>query len=237
MPSPRSDGRAPDTLRDLQFDLGVQRQVPGSVLVRWGETHVLCAATFEDKVPPHRLQSGGGWLSAEYAMLPGATKDRQRRERPNVSGRTAEIQRLIGRSLRAVVELEKMGNRTLWLDCDVLQADGGTRCASITGAYVATVLAMRSIGLKYEPAPVAAVSVGIVKGEVLLDLCYVEDSAAEVDLNYVATPTGIVEVQGTAEGRPFARSRLDAMLNLASRACEDLFRLQAEALATAIPRS
>ncbi len=231
---PRSDGRAADALRPLSFELGVQRNVPGSVLVRWGETHVLCAATFEDRVPPHRLQSGGGWLSAEYAMLPGATKERQKRERPNVSGRTAEIQRLIGRSLRAVVNLDQLGQRTLWIDCDVVQADGGTRCASITGAWVATALAIRTAGLKLRSplVPVAAVSVGIVKGETLLDLCYIEDSGADVDLNYVATPNGIVEVQGTAEGSPFPRARLDGLLDVAGRACETLFALQLAAVGT-----
>lgn len=226
----RNDGRAPDALRDIRFDIGLQRHAAGSVLIRWGQTHVLCAATFEDKVPAHRLARGGGWLSAEYAMLPGATQDRQKRERPNVSGRTAEIQRLIGRSLRAAIDLDQLGPRTLWIDCDVIQADGGTRCASITGAYVASVLALREAGIKLKPVPVSAVSVGIVRGQGLLDLDYSEDSAAEVDLNYVATPGGIVEVQGTAEGKPFPRARLDLLLDTAQRACERLFELQAEVL-------
>jgi ribonuclease PH len=234
--NPRPDARRPDALRDITFETGVQRHVAGSVLVKWGHTHVLCAATFEDRVPGHRLQSGGGWLTAEYAMLPGATQERQRRERPNVSGRTAEIQRLIGRSLRAVINLDQIGPRTLWIDCDVVQADGGTRCASITAAYVASVLAIRAAGLKLTPPPVAAVSVGIVKGQALLDLCYTEDSTADVDLNYVATPSGIVEVQGTAEGKPFPRPRLDALLDLGQAACTTLFELQTRALDAAAGR-
>lgn len=232
----RSDARAHDALRDISFEVGVQRHAGGSVVIKWGQTHVLCAATFEDRVPSHRVSSGGGWLTAEYAMLPGSTQERQKRERPNVSGRTAEIQRLIGRSLRAVINLDQLGQRTLWLDCDVIQADGGTRCAAITGAYVATVLAIRAGGLKLSPPPVAAVSVGIVKGESLLDLCYVEDSAADVDLNYVATPAGIVEVQGTAEGKPFPRARLDGLLDTAQNAVNRLFELQAEALDRAAGR-
>ena len=232
----RNDARAHDALREITFEVGVQRHAGGSVVIKWGQTHVLCAATFEDRVPAHRVSSGGGWLTAEYAMLPGATQERQKRERPNVSGRTAEIQRLIGRSLRAVVGLDQLGQRTLWLDCDVIQADGGTRCAAITGAYVATVLAIRAAGLKLTPPPVAAVSVGIVKGESLLDLCYVEDSAADVDLNYVATPAGIVEVQGTAEGKPFPRARLDVLLDTAQKACERLFELQSEVLDQAAGR-
>ena len=232
----RSDARAHDALRDITFDVGVQRHADGSVVIKWGQTHVLCAATFEDRVPAHRVSSGGGWLTAEYAMLPGSTQERQKRERPNVSGRTAEIQRLIGRSLRASINLDQLGQRTLWVDCDVIQADGGTRCASITGAYVAAVLAIRKAGLKVTPTPVAAVSVGIVKGETLLDLCYVEDSAADVDLNYVATPAGIVEVQGTAEGKPFPRARLDILLDTAQKATERLFALQAEVIAQAAGR-
>ncbi len=225
----RADARSVDALRPIEFVRGVQRHSSGSVLVRWGETHVLCAVNVEDRVPHHRLQSGGGWLSAEYAMLPGSTQERQRRERPNVGGRSAEIQRLIGRALRASVDIDRLGQRTLWVDCDVVQADGGTRCASITAAYVAVAIALSRLGLP-APKPIAAVSVGIVQGHVVTDLCYTEDSTAEVDLNYVATPSGVVEVQGTAEGKPFTRSRLDAMIDHAEQACATIFEIQAEAL-------
>ncbi len=230
----RRDGRAPAALRPVSIELDVQRGASGSALIRWGDTHVLCAASFEDKVPPHRAQSGGGWLTAEYSMLPGATRPRARRERSKVGGRTSEIQRLIGRSLRAVVDLDQLGPRTLWIDCDVLQADGGTRCASITGAWVATCLAIARDGEPWttpQPAPLAAVSVGIVEGAALCDLCYAEDSRAEVDLNFVATPAGIVEVQGTAEGKPFARQRLLEMTDLAQGAVDELLAIQATALA------
>ena len=202
--------------------------------MRQGNTHVLCTVMVEEKVPAHRMASGGGWLTAEYAMMPGATAERQRRERPSVSGRTAEIQRLIGRSLRAVIDLDKTGPRTFWIDCDVLQADGGTRCASITGSYVAMALALRKVfpnrPITALPPPVAAISVGIVQGELRVDLDYAEDSTAEVDLNYVLCPSGIVEVQGTAEGRPFPRERLNAMLDAAEAACQSLFAAQRVAL-------
>ncbi len=232
--SKRPDARFPTDLRPLSFELGLQRNAAGSVLVRQGNTHVLCTVMVEEKVPAHRMASGGGWLTAEYAMMPGATAERQRRERPSVSGRTAEIQRLIGRSLRAVIDLDKTGPRTFWIDCDVLQADGGTRCASITGSYVAMALALRKVfpnrPLTALPPPVAAISVGIVQGELRVDLDYAEDSTAEVDLNYVLCPSGIVEVQGTAEGRPFPRERLNAMLDAAEAACQSLFAAQRVAL-------
>ncbi len=232
---PRPDGRAPAALRPIAFEIGVQRTAPGSVLVRWGDTHVLCSAAFEDRVPPHRLGTGGGWLSAEYGMLPGAGAQRVKRERPNVSGRTAEIQRLIGRSLRAVFDIDRIGVRTLWVDCDVIQADGGTRCAAITGSWLATRLALEDLSRKGHIAPpkaerVAAVSVGVVGGTVVTDLCYAEDSTADVDLNFVATPKGIVEVQGTGEGRPFGRVQLDEMLDQAMVAVNQLFALQQAAL-------
>jgi ribonuclease PH len=221
----------------------VQRTAPGSVLVRWGETHVICSAAFEDRVPQHRLGTGGGWLSAEYGMLPGAGAQRVKRERPNVSGRTAEIQRLIGRSLRAVIDVDRIGVRTLWIDCDVIQADGGTRCAAITGSWLAARLAIEDLSRKghvppQQPQRVAAVSVGVVDGRVVTDLCYAEDSTAEVDLNFVATPKGIVEIQGTAEGRPFGRHHLDTMLEHASAAVNQLFELQQAAWdATRAPRA
>ena len=229
---PRAEDRAPDALRPLSFERGLQRHAAGSVLVRWGHTHVLCAVTFEDRVPAHRNGTGGGWLTAEYSMLPGSTHSRVRRERSAPSGRTAEIQRLIGRSLRAAIDLDRLGPRTAHIDCDVIQADGGTRCASITGAWVALALALAAEGrtLRAVPPPVAGVSVGIVDGRVLCDLDYSEDSRAEVDLNYVATPGGLVEVQGSAEGAVFARSQLDAMLDVGQAACERIFGLQRQAV-------
>ncbi len=223
----RSNNRACDALRPVRIETGVQRAASGSALIRWGDTHVLCAATFEDNVPPHR-QGKGGWLTAEYTMLPGATRPRFKRERAKVGGRTTEIQRLIGRSLRAAVPLDQLGPRTLWIDCDVLQADGGTRCASITGAWVAAALA---IGKEGGPKmrPLAAVSVGVVGGRVLLDLDYNEDSRADVDLNFVESAGGIVEIQGTAERKPFDAETLVEMTRVASVACADLFDLQAAA--------
>lgn len=223
----RSDGRELEALRPIEIELGPQRGPAGSALIRWGHTHVLCAATFEDRVPAHR-QNGGGWLTAEYSMLPGSSHDRIRRERAHVSGRTAEIQRLIGRSLRAVVDLDNLGPRTLWLDCDVLQADGGTRCASITGAWVAAAVALLRTGTRLSklPPPVAAVSLGVLGAHVLVDLAYDEDSKADVDLNFVACPKGIVEIQGTAEGRTFDQAQLTRMTELGHAACQGLFAIQ-----------
>lgn len=238
MSAVRSDGRGPRDLRPISIELNVQPSAAGSVLIRWGGTHVICAASIENRVPPHRIDSGGGWLTAEYAMLPASSGDRIRRERKGVGGRTAEIQRLIGRSLRAVFDLDALGARTVRLDCDVLNADGGTRCASITGAYLAACMALHTIcELDSKPfvlpSQLAAVSVGIVGEQVVSDLCYVEDSAAEVDLNFVASPTGVVEVQGTAEGSPFSRDQLNTMLDYAQASCETLFGLQREILAQA----
>ncbi|MCB9534855.1 MAG: ribonuclease PH [Myxococcales bacterium] len=238
MASPRPDGRAPGALRPVEFQTGLQRDAAGSVLVRWGHTHVLCAATLDEKVPAHRQGSGGGWLTAEYAMLPAATRGRYRRERQKIAGRTAEIQRLIGRSLRAAIDLDRIGSRTMWIDCDVMQADGGTRCASITGGWVAAALAAREAAradaVKFIlPPQVAAVSVGVVDGRVVTDLDYREDSAAEVDLNYVARPDGLVEIQGTAEGKVFSHDQLLEMVEHADAACQVLFALQREALAAA----
>jgi ribonuclease PH len=218
----RRDGRAPDALRPLKFTLGVAPQAEGSCLVEVGNTRVWCTASVSEDVPRWRKESGEGWVTAEYRMLPRATDTRSEREgRNDKKGRTSEIERLIGRSLRAVVDMRALGPRVITLDCDVLQADGGTRCASINGAWVALALATRSLvasgAIRNNPLldVVAAVSVGIVQGTPVLDLPYVEDSTAEVDMNLVMTGAGqIVEVQGTAEGRPFNRAHLDAMLGL-----------------------
>jgi ribonuclease PH len=234
-PPVRHDGRAPDQLRTVSLQLGVQKWAEGSCLIRVGDTHVICAATVEDRVPPHLRGKGMGWVTGEYSMLPRATSDRTPREvvRGQIGGRTHEIQRLIGRSLRGIVELERLGDRTVTVDCDVLQADGGTRTASITGGYVALVLALRRFGLEGAVrSQIAAVSVGIVNGIPVLDLDYEEDSSAQVDFNVVGTDQATyVEVQGTAEGRPFDRAAMDALLALADRGLERLFAAQSEALA------
>ena len=205
----RPSGRKPQELRKVTFERSISKHAEGSCLVRFGDTHVMCLATVEEKVPPWLKGAGKGWVTAEYGMLPRATGDRMRREaaQGKQSGRTQEIQRLIGRSLRAVVDFAALGERTLWIDCDVLQADGGTRCASITGGSVALSIAGARLAARGALArnpirdSVSAVSVGIVKGELLLDLDYDEDSSAETDANFVMTGKGgIVEVQGTAEG-------------------------------------
>jgi len=214
------------------------------VLIQVGETHVLCGATVEENIPRWMRAQGvpGGWVTAEYSMLPYATAERKPRESSTgrVSGRTQEIQRLIGRSLRAVVDLKKLGARTSWVDCDVIQADGGTRTASITGAYVALRLAIRQLmksgRLENDPViePVAAVSVGVLDGLPLLDLCYVEDVAAEVDMNVVMSGSGnLIEIQGTAEERPFSKAIFNKMLKLAEHGIEDLVRLQEAVLGEA----
>ncbi len=235
----RPDGRHQADLRPVSFEIDVQKGVAGSVMITWGDTRVLCSASIQDKAPAHTHGTGRGWLTAEYSMLPGAGNSRIRRDRGGkLSGRTAEIQRLIGRSLRAVVDLKQLDRHTMWIDCDVIQADGGTRCASITGAYIAACLALgrraskagRGIVL---PAPLAAVSVGIVAGKVVSDLCYLEDRDADVDLNFVACESGIVEVQGTAEGAPFGRDALGQMLDLGEAATASLFRLQRQTLEAA----
>jgi ribonuclease PH len=234
-PPLRHDGRAPGQLRPVSLELGVQKWAEGSCLIRVGDTHVVCAATVEDRVPPHLRGKGMGWVTGEYSMLPRATSDRTPREvvRGQIGGRTHEIQRLIGRSLRGVVELERLADRTVTVDCDVLQADGGTRTASITGGYVALVLALRRFGLEGAVrSQIAAVSVGIVNGLPVLDLDYEEDSSAQVDFNVVGTNAATyVEVQGTAEGEPFDRAAMDALLALADRGLEQLFAAQSEALA------
>ena len=236
----RSDGRRVDELRRLTITPDYMPYAEGSALIEVGNTRVICTASLEERVPPFRRNSGQGWLTAEYAMLPRATNQRTQREtgRGGPSGRTHEIQRLIGRSLRTAVDLSLLGERTLTLDCDVLQADGGTRTASITGAYVACALACRRLlrAGKITRSPlkgeVAAVSVGIVGGVALLDLKYDEDSAAGVDMNVVCTGDGrFIEVQGTAEGEPFARTEMDELLKLAGVGLEQLFAAQRAALA------
>ncbi len=233
----RLDGRPADALRPTRITPGVLDYAEGSALIEVGRTRVLCAASVENRVPPFLLGQGQGWITAEYALLPRSTLTRTPRERGQVGGRTMEIQRLIGRSLRAVTDLAALGERTITVDCDVLQADGGTRTAAITGAYVALALALdrlrRDGGLAISPlrTAVAAVSVGVVDGELLLDLCYEEDSRAAVDCNVVWTADGrLVEVQGTAEGDPFDRAALDALLDLAWRGVQCLFVLQAHAI-------
>jgi ribonuclease PH len=232
----RPDGRGPTQLRPVSLTLGVQKWAEGSCLIRVGGTEVLCAATIQDRVPPHLRGKGTGWVTAEYSMLPRATAERTEREstRGRIGGRTHEIQRLIGRSLRGVVDLTKLGERTITVDCDVLQADGGTRTASITGGYVALGAALITFGMeRLLVSKVSAVSVGIVDGVALLDLDYAEDSRAEVDLNVVGTDAGTyVELQGTAEGRPFDRAAIDRLLDLANQGLEHLFTVQAEALAS-----
>lgn len=232
----RADGRTPGQMRPVSVELGVQKWAAASLLYRQGDTHVVCAATVEDRVPPHLRGKGSGWVTAEYAMLPAATSERMQREsvRGRPGGRTFEIQRLVGRALRGVVDTSAMGERTVTIDCDVLQADGGTRCASITGGYLALVLALRKVGLERAiSGKIAAISVGIVAGTPLLDLEYTEDSGAEVDFNVIGTDAGTyVEVQGTAEGKPFARAQMDQLLTLADGGLARLFGIQAEVLAS-----
>jgi ribonuclease PH len=240
-PITRPSGRAPDALRPLTFTRKLTRHAEGSVLVTMGDTRALCTASVLDKLPPHKKGSGEGWLTAEYGMLPRSTHTRSDREaaRGKQSGRTQEIQRLIGRSLRAVVDLKKLGERTLHIDCDVLQADGGTRCASICGAYVAVADAisglLREGKLTETPLvdSIAAVSVGVWQGQPVLDLDYVEDSGCDTDMNVVMTGSGgIVEVQGTAEGTPFSRATLEALLDLATAGIAEITTAQHEALAS-----
>ncbi|MFB9721548.1 ribonuclease PH [Planobispora longispora] len=235
----RADGRTPDQLRPVTITRGWLAHAEGSVLIEFGGTKVLCAASVQDNVPRWRKGSGQGWVTAEYAMLPRATNTRNDREsvRGKIGGRTHEISRLIGRSLRACVDYKLMGENSVLIDCDVLQADGGTRTAAITGAYVALVDAVRWMRerkmCKGDPliGSVAAVSVGVVGSTPLLDLCYTEDVAAETDMNVVMTGSGeFVEVQGTAEGKPFNRGALDQLLDLGIAGCAELTRLQKEAL-------
>ncbi|MDD2540312.1 MAG: ribonuclease PH [Desulfuromonadaceae bacterium] len=236
----RNDGRSATALRSVKLTRGFTKHAEGSVLVEFGDTMVLCTASVEESVPPFLRGKGSGWVTAEYAMLPRATHTRSQREaaKGKQTGRTLEIQRLIGRSLRAVTDLEKLGERSIYIDCDVIQADGGTRTASITGAYVALVDALttlKSRGLLAEiplKEAVAAVSVGIIGGKALLDLNYLEDSSADVDMNYVITSSGrFVEVQGTAEAEPFTCAQMDIMRDYAINGVQQLFLLQQEALA------
>ncbi|MFS8868639.1 ribonuclease PH [Synechococcus sp. H65.1] len=236
----RPDGRTAAQLRPISFQRHFTRYAPGSVLVKFGDTHVLCTATVAEEVPPFLQNTGQGWLTAEYRLLPTATQQRQPREVLKLSGRTAEIQRLIGRSLRAALDLQKLGSRTITIDADVLQADGSTRTAAITGGYVAlhdAITWLYKQGL-LDPAQgsplrqqVAALSVGIVQGEVLLDLCYEEDSQAEVDMNVVMNEQGaLIEIQGTAEASCFDRSQLLQMLDLAQAGIQKLLQAQRDAL-------
>jgi ribonuclease PH len=236
----RSGDRAADALRPLSIERGYTIHAEGSVLIAFGDTRVLCTASVEDKVPPHKRGSGEGWVTAEYGMLPRATHTRGDREaaRGKQSGRTQEIQRLIGRSLRAVFDLKALGERTITLDCDVLQADGGTRTAAITGAFVAAhdavsgLLAAGKLAATPIRDHVAAISVGIVEGVALLDLEYTEDAACDTDMNVVMTGAGhFVEVQGTAEGAAFTRAQMDALLGLATSGIERLVKAQKLALA------
>ena len=232
----RSDGRRPDQLRPLDLDVDFLEQPHGVVLFSQGKTRVLCTASVQDSVPRWMYGKGRGWMTAEYSLLPASTGDRTDREaaRGKQGGRTVEIQRLIGRALRAVADFEALGERTLWLDCDVLQADGGTRCAAISGAYVAARRAVDRFGLsKALTGSVAAVSVGIVDGVPLLDLDYSEDSRAGTDMNVVMTADGrLVEVQATAEGEPFSRETLDELLELAAGGIEEIAAAQARAVET-----
>lgn len=233
----RSDGRRPDQLRPLHFELDVNLHAEGSCIVSSGKTRVYCTASVSGDLPRWRKASGLGWVTAEYRMLPRATDTRGRREGDRLSGRTAEIQRLIGRSLRAVIDERALGPRVVSIDCDVLQADGGTRTASINGAYVALALAIKRLQHEGELArsplkgPVAAVSVGVVDGVPLLDLPYVEDAAAEVDMNVVMTgDERLIEVQGTAEGEPFSFEQLHSLLDLARVGVKQIVAAQREAL-------
>jgi len=235
----RPSGRAADQLRPITIERGFTRHAEGSVLISFGDTRVLCTASIEEKVPPFLRGKGEGWVTAEYGMLPRATGERTQREaaRGGQGGRTMEIQRLIGRSLRACIDRVALGERTITLDCDVLQADGGTRTAAITGAYVALVDAVRWLQARREIArhpivgAVAAVSVGIVRGVPVLDLDYAEDSGCDTDMNVVMNDGGgFIEVQGTAEGHAFRRDELDALLVLAEGGCRTLFDLQQQAL-------
>nr|WP_203415304.1 ribonuclease PH [Candidatus Scalindua japonica] len=235
----RKDGRKPDEMRPVLIERNYTKFSQGSVLIQVGNTKVICTASVDDNVPPHKKNSGQGWVTAEYSLLPGSTPKRVSREssRGKVGGRTHEIQRLIGRSMRAVVNLSAIGERTIWIDCDVIQADGGTRVASITGAYVALVDAINwlkdNVGITGEPlsGSVAAVSVGVVDSVPLLDLCYEEDVSADVDMNVVLTGEGkYIELQGTAEKQTFSEEELAQMIGQAKKGISELTLIQKEAL-------
>jgi len=235
----RPNDRAPGATREIRFERGFPSQAPGSVVAAFGETQVLCTASFQETVPVWMKGRGNGWLTAEYSMLPGSTDRRKPRDRSGkVDGRSIEIQRLIGRSLRAAIDFSLLGERTLWVDCDVLKADGGTRTAAISGAYVAVYDCLVAMGKKRllrsfpMTTQLGAVSVGVVKGEVVCDLCYAEDSTADVDMNLVMTGEGeFIEVQGSAEGASFTRSQLDAMLAVGEAGIRHIFDVQRAALA------
>src|SRR5580700_9266557 len=241
-PFARADGRACDQIRPLRFHNGIAPYAAGSTLIEWGNTRVICGVSIEETVPRWMKEQNvaGGWITAEYSMLPYSTLTRKARDisKGKIDGRSQEIQRLIGRAMRAAIDLERLGSRTIWLDCDVLQADGGTRTASITGSYVALALAIRSLQrdgkLASDPIlrPVAAVSVGIVQGQAWLDLSYVEDAAAAVDMNLVMNAEGeFIELQGSGEEASYTEQQLAAMLALGKRGIKQLLRLQQEALA------
>ena len=236
--SQRVDGRRPDQLRPVSIERGFMKHAEGSALIKMGDTHVICTASVENRVPHFLRGKDTGWITAEYAMLPRSTHTRIQRETQGPKGRTQEIQRLIGRALRAVINLDKLGARTLWIDCDVLQADGGTRTASISGAYVAVVDAIEKLKNKgeIEENPlgdsVAAVSVGIIGNTPMLDLCYAEDATAEVDMNIVMTGQGnFVEVQGTAEGNPFTLDQMQHLIALAQTGISEIAQRQRDVLA------
>jgi ribonuclease PH len=237
----RTDGRKPKQLRALKIFPNYIKTADGSVLIEMGDTRVICTAKLEERVPPFLRNSGKGWITAEYGMLPGSSQARIGREsaRGKVGGRTHEIQRLIGRSLRAITDLASLGERTVWIDCDVIQADGGTRTASITGAYVSLVQAVQSWQkrgiITGDPIKdsVAAVSIGIVDGKILLDLCYDEDSKADVDMNFVMTGSGkFVEIQGTAESAPFTKKQMDNMSEIAQQGIKELLEAQKQVLSS-----
>ena len=230
---PRVDGRGSLDLRPTKIERGFMPFAEGSCLITMGETKVICTASIEERVPGWMKGRGEGWVTAEYAMIPRSGRDRNSRETMKPAGRSQEIQRLIGRSLRGVVDMKALGERMITLDCDVMGADGGTRCASITGAWVALVEAISKLNLKKSPIldGLAAVSVGLVAGAELLDLCYEEDSRAGVDMNVVATSSGkYIEVQGTAEGQPYDRKRLNALLDVAQVGLDALYKKQNEAV-------
>ena len=237
MPQARSDGRQPNQLRQIKFQLDYTRYSPGSVLACFGETKVLCNVTIESRVPRFLVNSGSGWLTAEYRMLPGSTQERQRREMMNLSGRTQEIQRLIGRSLRAAIDLKKIGEKTITVDADVIQADGGTRTTAITGGYVALAHAVKKLvksgELEENPliGAVAAISVGLIDGEPFLDLNYDEDVAATVDFNLVMKEDlSLIEAQGTAEEGSFNRTQLNSIIDLAEIGIKQLLQAQQQVL-------
>ena len=236
--SQRVDGRRPDQLRPVSIERGFMKHAEGSALIKMGDTHVICTASVENRVPHFLRGKDTGWITAEYAMLPRSTHTRIQRETQGPKGRTQEIQRLIGRALRAVIDLDKLGTRTLWIDCDVLQADGGTRTASISGAYVAVVDAIEKLKnegeIEEDPLgdSVAAVSVGIIDNTPMLDLCYAEDATAEVDMNIVMTGQGnFVEVQGTAEGNPFTLDQMQHLIALAQKGISEIAQRQRDVLA------